>query len=188
MSDISKNRFVADEVLLEQEARILKERAIELSREDAPETDRGSSLEVVEFELAGERYGLALSEVREVCLLKQLTPVPCTPAFVTGIMNLRGEIVTVVDIRQFFELPALGITDLNRIIVIHSEEMQLGLLADRIHGAKVISVNDLQPSLPTLTGIRADYMRGVSSDRLIILAAAKMLSDPSLIIYEEVEG
>ncbi len=177
-----------EELALQEERRILKERAVELSREKAPETDSGLAIEIVEFEVAGERYGFPLTQVREVCLLKQLTPVPCTPGFVAGIINLRGEIVTVVDIRQFFELPARGITDLNRIIVIRSGGIQLGVLGDTICGARAVSTNDLQTSLPTLTGLRAEYMRGVTGERLIVLDAAKMLSDPKLSIYEEVEG
>ena len=170
-----------------QERDVLKARAVKLGRE-APETEVRSLLEIVEFELAGESYGIALSEVREVSLLKELTHVPCTPPFVAGIISLRGEIVTVIDIKQFFELPMSGITDLNRVIVVRAEEKQLGILADVIRGARSIPEEEMQSSLPTLTGIRADYLRGVTGEQVIVLDAAKMLSDRRLVVYEEMEG
>ena len=70
------------------------------------EVDARNLIEVVEFELAGERYGLALTSVRTVSVLKDITPVPCTPAFVVGVINLRGEIHTIIDLKKFFDLPA----------------------------------------------------------------------------------
>jgi purine-binding chemotaxis protein CheW len=124
--------------------------------------------------------------VRTVSVLKELTPVPCTPPFVLGIINLRGEIHTVVDLKKFFDLPDKGITELNKIIIIHHEDMQLGILADAIRGVRHILLHDLDPAMPTLTGIRADYLRGVTRDRLVVLDAARILSDQRILVAEEV--
>ena len=165
---------------------ILKARARELAREPLAAELAGDLLEAVEFELASEHYAIALAQVREVSLLKELTPVPCTPPFVLGIINLRGEIRTVIDLKKFFDLTDKGITELNKIIIIEHDDMQLGILADAIRGVRRIRLNDLQPALPTLTGIRADYLRGVTSDRLVVLDAAKILSDNRILVNEEV--
>jgi purine-binding chemotaxis protein CheW len=170
----------------EEQKRILKARAYDLAREPAVAQDARDLLEVVEFELAGERYGLALTSVRTVCVLKDLTPVPCTPAFVLGIINLRGEIHTVVDLKKFFDLPDAGITELNRVLVVEGDGVRLGILADAICGVRVIALDALQPSLPTLTGIRAEYLRGVTGDRLIVLEIAKILSDEAILVRDEV--
>jgi purine-binding chemotaxis protein CheW len=171
----------------EEENAILKARAHELAREPATEVEARDLLEIVEFELAGECYGLELARVREVCAVKELTPVPCVPAFVLGIINLRGEIHTVIDLKKFFELPEAGITELNKIILLESGGTQLGILADAIRGVRRLPLAELQPALPTLTDIRADYLRGVTSERLVLLEAAKILSDPRLLVEDRDE-
>jgi purine-binding chemotaxis protein CheW len=133
-------------------------------------------------------YGVESLYVREVYPLKELTPLPCTPPFVLGIINVRGQILSVVDLRQFFDLPAQRLTDLNKVIVLHDGTMAFGILADAILGVRVIPPDGVQPSLPTLTGIRAAYLKGVTGERLVILDAAKLLTDKALIVFEEVEG
>jgi purine-binding chemotaxis protein CheW len=168
----------------EQERRILKDRAQELAREPKAGVAAEELLEAVEFDLASERYAFPLAQVREVTLLRELTPVPCTPAFVLGIINVRGEIRTVIDLKKFFELPGAAITELNKIILIESGDAQLGVLADAIRGVRRLPLGDLQPALPTLTDIRADYLRGVTSDRLVVLDAAKILSDPRILVED----
>ncbi len=172
----------------DEERRILKSRARELARELESSAATNDTLEVVEFDLASERYALPLADVREVSLLRELTPVPCTPPFVLGIINLRGEIRTVIDLKKFFDLPDAGISELNKIILIEHRGWHLGILADVIRGVRRIALDGLQPSLPTLTDLRATYLRGISSDRLVVLDAAKLLTDPHLLIDEEVSA
>lgn len=169
----------------DDERRILKARAQAFAKE--PETDGADSetLEVVEFELAGEHYAFPLTEVRTVSLLRELTPVPCTPPFVLGIFNLRGEIRTVIDLKKFFDLPDAGITELNKIILIKHGDLELGILADAILGVRRIALADLQPTLPTLTDVRADYLRGVTRERLVVLDANRLLADHRLLVQEE---
>ena len=171
----------------EEERRILKLRAVELAKAPKAAGPKDALLEVVEFELAGERYGFPLEVVDEVCLLRNLTPVPCTPASVAGIINLRGEIRTVLDLKPFFELPAFGITEGTHVIMVRGAEMQLGILTDTIHGVGKVSLADLQPTLPTLIGVRADYLLGVTGERLVVLDAGKILSDPRILVYEELQ-
>ena len=166
----------------DDERLILKARALALAKEPESDGADGETLEVVEFDLASERYAFPLSDVREVSLLRELTPVPCTPPFVLGIINLRGEIRTVIDLKKFFDLPAAGITELNKIILIQHDELQIGILADAIRGVRRLALADLQPTLPTLTDIRADYLRGITSKRLVVLDAGKILSDPRILV------
>ena len=105
-----------------------------------------------------------------------------------GIVNLRGEILSVIDIKKFFELPEQGLTDLNKIIVLQSEDMLFGILADAIAGVRRIPVAGMQPSLPTLTGIREDYLQGVTPERLVVLDAEKLLTDENIVVREQVAG
>ena len=172
----------------EAERRILKERAKELAREAGRGVETDDMIEAVEFSLASERHAFPIAQVREVSVLRELTPVPCTPRFVVGIINLRGEICTVIDLKKFFDLPDAGITELNKIVLIRHGDMQLGILADAIHGVRRIPPGDLQAGLPTLTDIRADYLHGVTRERLVVLDAAKILSDPRILVNEEVSS
>ena len=168
-----------------EEARhVLKARARALARE--PEQARAAdALELVEFLLAHETYGVESRYVREVYPLENLTRLPCTPSFVLGIVNLRGEILSVVDIRKFFDLPEKGLTDLNKVIVLHSESMRFGILADAILGVRRVPLSAIQSSLPTLTGIRDKYLKGVTGERTVVLDAEKLLADEMIIVQEQ---
>ena len=171
----------------QEKKKILRERAKELAREPERKETAEDYLEVVEFLLAHERYAVESASVREVYPLKELTPLPCTPLFVLGIINVRGEIKSVIDIKRFFDLPEEGLTDLNKVIIVQADEMELGILADALIGVRSIPLNEIQPSLPTLTGIREEYLRGVTNERLAILDVAKILSDERIIVHEKVE-
>jgi purine-binding chemotaxis protein CheW len=102
-------------------------------------------------------------------------------------VNARGRIVPVVDIKTMFDLPDRGLTDLNKLIIIRANGMELGLLADMIVGVRRVPLQDIQPSLPTLSGIRADYLKGVTKERLVIIDADKMLLDEKLLVHGDME-
>lgn len=165
--------------------RILKTRASALGREPVAKVDRRDIIEILEFQLADERYGIELADVREVCMLKDLTPVPCVPPFVLGIINLRGEIHTIIDLKRLFGLPDAGITELNAVLVMESAEMKVGILADDIRGVRRIALSSLSTSLPTLTGLRATSLRGITADRLIVLDAARILASEAILVQDE---
>ena len=172
----------------EEAKRILKARARALAHEPAKDEADDDYIEVVEFVLAYEQYAVETRHVREIHPLEHLTPLPCTPAFVLGIVNVRGEILSVIDLRKFFDLPEKGLTDLNKVIVLESENMLFGVLADAVIGARRVRVADIQPSLPTLTGVREAYLMGVTAERTVILDAEKLLADEKIIVQEQVEG
>ena len=168
--------------------RLLRERALALAAEPGRTQTLTDSIEVVEFLLAHERYAVESFHVREVYPLENLTPLPCTPAFVLGIVNLRGEIVSVIDLRKFFDLAQTGLPDLNKIIVLESGNMVFGILADAIVGVRRIALAGIQSSLPTLTGIREKYLRGVTAERTVVLDAEKLLTDEGIVVQEPVFG
>jgi purine-binding chemotaxis protein CheW len=170
----------------EEKKKILRERAKLLAkRPDEPRA--GESLEIVEFLIGQEHYGIETRLVRETLPLKDFTPVPGVPSFVFGLINVRGQIISVIDIRRFFDMPEKGLSDLNRVIVIHDERMEFGILADEILGVRAVPLDELQPSLPTLTGVREEYLKGVTAERVVILDAGKLLSDRRMIVHQQVE-
>lgn len=169
-------------------ARILRARARALARPPALAREAETLLEVLEFRLARERYAVETRYVYEVVPLRDLAPLPCTPPFVLGIVNVRGRILPVFSLKKFFDLPEQGLSDLHQIIIVRGNDLELGLLADAIVDVRSIPVESLQPSLPTLTGIRGDYLKGVAAERLVVLDMAHILADPKIIVHEEVDS
>jgi purine-binding chemotaxis protein CheW len=167
-------------------ARILQERAAILAREPDADNQPAHEFEVLEFVVAGERYAFKTEWVREVNVLKDLTALPGTPPFVFGIANVRGRILSVIDLRRFFELPEKGLTQLNRVVILRSETMEFGVLADDIVGVWKLAADTLQDSLPTLTGVRAEYLLGVTAGRLALLDAERLLGDKNIVVNREV--
>jgi purine-binding chemotaxis protein CheW len=169
----------------EVRARVLKARARTLAREPEVTAAAQDQIGVVEFLLAHETYALESVFVREVHPLRDLTSLPGTPAFVAGIVNVRGQIVAIIDLRRLFGLPTKGLTDLNKVIVLHNQDKELGLLADAVLGVRRIALQEIQAPLPTLTGIHAEYLRGVTRDRTVILDGVRILLDPRITVREE---
>lgn len=166
---------------------LLRSRALALARPVDAEPEALSQLELLEFRLATERYAVETMHVHEVHPLKELTPLPGTPTFIRGVVNVRGLIVPVLDLKKFFNLPEEGLTDLHRIILVTGNNMTLGLLADAVDGVRRVRADSLQPSLPTLTGVRNRYLKGVTAEHLIVLDVPGILADPDLIVDDEVD-
>lgn len=179
MNDASSTRDVKS---------ILRARAEALARLPARTSSDEVSLELLEFRLAREWYALETRHVGEIYPLRNLTPLPSTPSFVIGIVNVRGYILPVLDLKKFFGLPEDGLTDLHRIIRVSGRELDFGLLADVSVGVRSIPVSSLHPPLPTITGIGAEYVKGVTAERLIVLDMDRILRDPRIIVNEEVEN
>lgn len=168
-------------------AAILRARARALARR--PESaEPEPTLEVLEFHLASERYALETRYVRAVHPLRNLTPLPCTPAFVAGVVNLRGHIVPVLDLKKFFGLAEQGLTDLHRVILVGQGDCDFGLLADMGVGVRAIPASRIQPVPPTLDGTGADYLMGMTPDGLALLDMAFIFADPRILVDESPEG
>jgi purine-binding chemotaxis protein CheW len=168
-------------------ADILRARARALAQVPEALTGAGRALDVVEFRLAQERYGFETQYVREVVPLRELTPLPGTPPFMLGIVNIRGQIVPVIDIKRFFDLPDSGLTDFHQVLVIEGHGLTFGVLADTTVAVRAVPEAALQPSLPTLAGIRAEYLKGVTADRVVILDAGLLASSPAIVVDQETE-
>jgi len=179
----------------EQLIAVWARRAYELALEPpAPVT--GKTLDLLVFWLGKERYGVPVSYIREIYPLEQLTPVPRTPSFVAGVFSARGRILSVIDLSAFFELPAIKQSAQTKIIVVADSDLsvgnvqrnnvlEIGILADEVADVVTIFKEDIQPPLTTHTGLRAEYIQGITSDLLVVLNLDALLSDDRLIIQEE---
>jgi purine-binding chemotaxis protein CheW len=173
---------------LQEIKRVLRQRAKALSRRtDSTDADQ-QGVQVVELLLDQERYGIGVEYVRDVHPLKELTPMPCTPAFVKGIISIRGQILSVIDMREFFGLPRKGITDLSKVVIVRDDNTEFGILGDAVLGVRWIPLSEMQKELPTITGIRQEYLMGITADRLVVMNMGKLLADDRIIVNEKVEG
>jgi purine-binding chemotaxis protein CheW len=165
---------------------VLKMRAAAMALETEPAIKDSDAIEVITFTLASETYGLESEFIREVCPLKDYTPLPGVPPFILGIIQVRGRIIPIVDLKNFFNIPAHGIGELNKVIILQNEHMEFGILADIVLGSQSIGLDEICPVPPTVSGIGEEYLRGVTKGSLILLNGGKLLSDKSLIVNEEV--
>ena len=170
------------------EREILRKRAQTLARQPDHGEDTGAALECLEFLLAYETYAIEIDWIAGACPLKDITSLPGTPAFVAGIINVRGRILSVIDIRTFFDLPAKGLTDLNKVIILQDGMMEFGILVDEIIGTRSIPLSDVLAPPAALTGIREEYLKGVTRERTAILDGKRLLNDRNLIIDDEMEA
>lgn len=186
MNQGSGFRRRATDAIGQTRQQILDRRARRLAEPPPATAAPQGQIEIVEFRVGAERYAIETMWVREVFQAKAITSVPGTPGFVVGIINVRGRIISVVDIRDFFGLHGREASEGIRVLILRSDEMEFALLADEILGVSRITAGDLQATLPTLSGTRAEYLKGITNDRMTVLDAGRMLADPALVVDEEI--
>lgn len=163
---------------------ILKHRAQILAEKPKIPEEATDIISVMEFELGEETYAIELSYIDEVCPVKEITPLPGAPDYIIGIMNVRGKIMSVLDIKTFFDIPKKGLTHLSQVIMLHSDLMEFGILVDHSIGPRVIAVNSIQSSLTAFTGLRKKYLKGVTTEQIVFLDVDKILTDQAIIANE----
>ncbi len=167
--------------LSEHEKSLLSRRAKKLAQSSKVEKNV-ENIEALCFILSGEKYAIETKYIAETLKLSSFTPLPTAPAFLLGVMNLRGEIISIINLKEFFELSGEKLSDLSRVIVLKLNELMFGVLADKVEEVMNFDNNCLTNEISTIKGIREEYMLGVSEDGVIILNGGKILSDNKLII------
>ncbi|WP_435011474.1 chemotaxis protein CheW [Tundrisphaera lichenicola] len=172
----------------EQAKALMDERARALARVPIRSPEPSEILEVAAFTLAGERYAIETRYVTKVLRLTDFTPVPGTPEFLGGVLNLRGEILALIDLRSFFGIPSVGLTDLSRIIVLGLERNEFGIMADDVQEVLTLPVHEVLEAPASLPGGggRAPLI-GVTADARIVLDGSALLDDPNLFIDQSDE-
>ncbi|MCG3721502.1 chemotaxis protein CheW [Vibrio cincinnatiensis] len=137
-------------------------------------------LQWVTFQLEEETYGINVMQVREVLRYTEIAPVPGSPDYVLGIINLRGNVVTVIDTRSRFGLMSGEITDNTRIIVIESERQVIGILVDSVAEVVYLRSSEIDTTPSVGTDESSKFIQGVSNrdgKLLILVDLNKLLSD-----------
>jgi len=128
-------------------------------------------LQLVTFSIDGEEFGVDILTVQEIIRTMEITKVPRAPDFVEGVINLRGKVIPIIDLRCRFGLESKTHDSHTRIIVIQISQVVVGFVVDSVSEVLRIPVSTVEPPPPVVAGLDSDYISGVGKlkDRLLIL-------------------
>ena len=128
-------------------------------------------LKLIVFKLGREEYGLDILRVQEIKRLMKITRVPSTPSFIKGVINLRGSVLPVIDLRTRLNLPENELTDAARIVVVLINENIVGFIVDEVVEVTTMSRENVEAANSLSSGISAEYFSGIAKaeNRLFIL-------------------
>ncbi|MCM0754474.1 chemotaxis protein CheW [Desulfovibrio aminophilus] len=128
-------------------------------------------IQLVTFSIGEEEFGVDILKVQEIIRTMEITKVPRAPEFVEGVINLRGKVIPIVDLRKRFGLETRDHDKHTRIIVIEINQMIVGFVVDSVSEVLRIPANTVEPPPPVVSGLESEYISGVGKlqDRLLIL-------------------
>lgn len=143
----------------------------ESGKRDERHTEGTRLRQLVTFALGSEEYGVDIMRVQEIIRFQNVTRVPQMPAFIEGVINLRGNVIPVIDLRKRFELGNTEHTAQTRIVVINVEHKTMGIVVDAVSEVLRLAEEQIEPPPPVVAGIGHEYLLGVGKvhGRLLIL-------------------
>ena len=146
--------------------------------------------QLISFKVGEEVYGVDILNVKEVIKIKEITSIPKAPTFVKGVINLRGDIIPIIDFREKFGLSNEDYTSATRVIVVEIDERLIGMVVDAVSQVIRIPRENNEPPPPLVGGLSTEYIRGLgkSGEKLIVLVnIQKILSTEEKIDLEGFE-
>jgi purine-binding chemotaxis protein CheW len=145
----------------------------------------GNLNQIVSFNLADEEYGLDIMKVQEIILIGEITQMPQAPPYVRGLINLRGHVIPIIDLRQRFGLPETGKNESQRIIVVNVSQRTIGIVVDEVDQVLRVKAEDMEPPPTSIKGIKHDFISGLAKleNKLVIL-----LDVENLLTEQEQQG
>lgn len=145
-------------------------------------------MEVIEFNVDNEKYAFDIKYINEVFKPKKVTPLPCTPSFIIGIINFRGKILSVIDIRNFigFTHDIKGFNEVRQVIIVKVNEFEVGILVDNVLGYYSISVEEIQKNVLTLTEDRKEFIVGIARNSTMIIDIKNVMLSEKIIVNDSV--
>lgn len=147
-------------------------------------------IKVIIFRLKKEEYGVDVRQVNSIERMEHITRVPNTPPFVKGVINLRGVVIPIVDLRKRFGIEEKDYNDSTRIIIVNVEDMEVGLIVDAANDVVDLPAGTIEPPPKVVGGVESKYLRGVAklSNRLLILLNLDKVLSPEEIKQLEKYG
>jgi purine-binding chemotaxis protein CheW len=139
---------------------------------DGPEwATEGESLQLILFRMGDEYYGLPISLVKEIIKPLPITRFPKSPPYVEGVIDLRGRILPIINLRSMFGLQPLPITEDSRFVDVQLDNLRIGIIVDAVSEVVRISRQQIEPAPPIVAGVEGKYLTGIArvEDRLILL-------------------
>lgn len=149
---------------------------------DAAQPD-SETLTVLAFERGNSHYALPVQAVMRSLGAPRITPVPCTPLYYLGVVNVRGRILTAFDLPAFWGVAQDDLGTPPRLIVANAAGLEIAIGADEILGLQDILATSIVP--PTLAGVQLSHVQGISPDGTIILDVESLFKDKRLTVHEE---
>jgi len=150
----------------------------------------GQELKVIVFALGAEEYGVEVEKVKTIERMQPMTRVPKTPAFIKGVINLRGVVTPVIDLRGRFGLEETEYTDNTRIIIVAVGDLEVGLIVDSANDVIDVDEDHIEEPPEVVGGIKAKYLRGIAKtgdDRLLVmLNLSEVLNKNEIIQLEQI--
>ncbi|MCK8818186.1 chemotaxis protein CheW [Natroniella sulfidigena] len=143
--------------------------------------------QVIVFDIGSEKFGIKITRVHEIVRMKEITELPNSSKYMEGIINLRGDIVSVIDLRKRFNLEQIESTNDTRIIVVEFEGQDVGVVVDNVSEVLHIQNSDVDLPPKSMAGIKEDYLKGivkVDEDIIILLNLDNLLSSKENIQLE----
>ena len=150
----------------------------------------GELNQLISFEVGDEEYGLDILRVKEVIRIREISRLPKAPSFVKGIINLRGDVIPIIDLRDKFGLEHKEYTAMTRVIVVDVEEKLVGMVVDAASQVVRIPADQIDPPPPLVGGLSAEYIRGIGKldeSLVILLRIDKILSTEEKLELEKLE-
>lgn len=131
----------------------------------------GEDSQLVVFKLNNEEYGISILQVQEIKRMADITRVPHTPDYIKGVINLRGSVLPVLDLKTRLELPAAEYTDETRIIIVNVNDMAFGLIVDEVSEVTALGTEQIDSSQSVTGTNSSSFITGVgkADNRLLIL-------------------
>ncbi len=148
------------------------------------------TMKLIVFQIKDEEYAVPVQQVGSIERVMPITRVPKTASFVEGVINLRGVVTPIIDLRKRFGLEGTKLDDTTRIIIVSMEGMDVGLIVDGANDVLDIAEEDIQPPPEVVGMVKEEYIRGVinSNQRLLILLNLEnVLSQDEVKVLHEVE-
>ena len=137
----------------------------------------GEVVKVVSFGLGSEEYGVDIGQVQEIIRMVEITHVPRAPRFMEGVINLRGQLVPIIDLRTRFGMQRLEATKSTRIVVTEIGSKRVGMVVDNVSEVLNIPIENVEDAPEMIAGVGTEYIQGVGKvgDRLIIMLDLTMV-------------
>ena len=147
-------------------------------------------MEVIEFEISNndikEKYAFDIKYINEVFKLKKITYLPCTPSFGIGIINFRGKILSVIDIRNFigFTTDTKDFNEVRQVIVVKINDFEFGISVDNILGYYSITEEEVQKTVLTITNERKEFFIGIAKNNTVVLDIKNIILSEKIIVND----